>query len=359
MERRTVDVYERHAADWMARRPASRVDAAHRFAARVGAAGPRADLGCGPGSYTGMVGSPVVGLDAAFAMVELARTKVPEAWLVQGDLEHLPFRRRSLHGAWARAAYLHVAREQLPLALAELHHALDVDAPIELTMKRGSYEGSDLPDDSFPGRFFACWEPAELADVVVGAGFLIDDLSSDAEWTIVQGRRARTLPDTVGPEMRMLVCGLNPSLYAADAGVGFARPGNRFWPAALAAGIVTRDRDPFDALRTHGVGMTDLVKRATVGADEIRAGEFRQGLVRVRRLVARHRPGAVCFLGLAGWRAAVDRHATTGRQSETIDGVPAYVMPNPSGLNAHARVEDLADHLRAAADLALTSKMRH
>jgi double-stranded uracil-DNA glycosylase len=354
MERRTVDVYERHAADWMARRPASRADAARHFAARVGPAGPRADLGCGPGSYTGMVGSPVVGLDAAFAMVELARTNVPGAWLVQGDLEHLPFRRHSLRGAWARAAYLHVARQHLPLALAELHHALDLNAPIELTMKRGSYEGSELPDDSFPGRFFACWEPAELADVVVGAGFVIDDLSSDAEWTVVMARRARTLPDTVGPGMRVLVCGLNPSLYAADAGVGFARPGNRFWPAALAAGVVTRDRDPFDALRTHGVGMTDLVKRATVGADEIRPGEFRQGLVRVRRLVARHRPGAVCFLGLAGWRAAVDRSATTGVQAETIDGVPVYVMPNPSGLNAHARVEDLAQHLRAATDLAST-----
>src|SRR5690349_7628457 len=138
MERRTVDVYERHAADWMARRPASRADAARHFAARVGPAGPRADLGCGPGSYTGMVGSPVVGLDAAFAMVELARTNVPGAWLVQGDLEHLPFRRHSLRGAWARAAYLHVARQHLPLALAELHHALDLNAPIELTMKRGS-----------------------------------------------------------------------------------------------------------------------------------------------------------------------------------------------------------------------------
>jgi TDG/mug DNA glycosylase family protein len=271
---------------------------------------------------------------------------------VQGDLEALPFRRGSLAGTWARAAYLHVARERLPLALADLHRALCIGAPIELTMKRGEYEGSALPGDDFPGRFFACWQPADLADVVTGAGFVVNDLEADEEWVVVTATRGRTLADTVGPAMRLLVCGLNPRLYAADAGVGFARPGNRFWPAALAAGLVTREREPLHALRAHGVGMTDLVKRATVGASELSPAEFHQGLWRVRRLVDRHQPHAVCFVGLTGWRTAVHRRARAGVQDDTLGDAKVYVMPNTSGLNARVPLSELTDHLRAAAHLA-------
>jgi TDG/mug DNA glycosylase family protein len=352
MERPTIDVYDRHAADWRDRRPARRIEAAQEFAQRVDAGGIRLDAGSGPGSYTARLGTPVVAFDAAFAMVRLATDEAPGSWPVQGDLEALPFRRGALAGAWARAAYLHVERERLPLALGDLHRALRVGAAVELTMKRGDYQGSDLPGDDFPGRFFACWQPAELTDVVVGAGFAVDELEADEEWIIVRATRARTLADTVGPGMDLLLCGLNPSLYAADAGVGFARPGNRFWPAALAAGLVTRDRDPVDALRTHGIGMTDVVKRATVGAAELAPGEFRQGLARIRRLVWRHQPRAGCFVGLAGWRAAVDRRAKAGAQEETLADANVYVMPNTSGLNARVRVEELTDHLRAAASLA-------
>ena len=104
------------------------------------------------------------------------------------------------------------------------------------------------------------------------------------EWIDVDATRARTLPDTVGPGMRLLLVGLNPSEYAADAGAGFARPGNRFWPAALAAGLVTRTHDPFHALRVDGVGMTDLVKRATPRADmpAVQAGDEPRGGLGVR-----------------------------------------------------------------------------
>ena len=152
--------------------------------------------------------------------------------------------------------------------------------------------------------------------------------------------------------MRILVCGLNPSVYAADRGVGFARPGNRFWPAALAAGIVSRDRDPTHALTHHGIGMTDLVKRATPRADALTREEFRDGAARLTRLVEWLRPGVVCFLGLSGWRAAIERRASAGEQPDGLGGVPAYVMPNPSGINAHASLDDLVAHLRAAAAVA-------
>jgi TDG/mug DNA glycosylase family protein len=141
-------------------------------------------------------------------------------------------------------------------------------------------------------------------------------------------------------------------LYAADAGVGFARPGNRFWPAALAAGIATRDRDPRHFLRVDRVGMTDLVKRATVRADEVSSQEFGAGVERVDALCAWLRPSVLCVVGLTGWRQVVNRKATAGVQPERVGGVPVYLMPNPSGLNAHAQVPQLAEHLRAAATFA-------
>ncbi len=152
--------------------------------------------------------------------------------------------------------------------------------------------------------------------------------------------------------MRLLVCGLNPSLHAVEAGVGFVSPSNRFWPAAVAAGLVTRDRDPRHALEAHGIGMTDLVARATPRAAGLTAEEYRAGLARLERLCRRLQPRAVCFVGLAGWRAAVDRAARPGPQERAVGGRPAYVMPSTSGANAATSLADLVEHLRAAAALA-------
>jgi TDG/mug DNA glycosylase family protein len=289
-------------------------------------------------------------------MLLLAREAEPAAWPVQADLEALPFRRGALGAGWARASYLHVPNERLPWALADLQRALAVGAPAHLLLDAGdAEEGGLLADDDFPGRWFAAWSAAALTDVFVGAGFTVKSCAVDAEepfWLEAHVVRARTLPDTVGPGMRLLVCGLNPSVYSADAGVGFARPGNRFWNAALAAGIVTRARDTRHALVAHGIGMTDLVKRATPRADELKREEYRAGVARVERLVRWLQPGAVCFVGLAGWRAAVDRRAVAGEQPDGIGGRPAYVMPSTSGLNARTPPSELADHLRAAATLA-------
>jgi TDG/mug DNA glycosylase family protein len=261
---------------------------------------------------------------------------------------------------WASKVLQHVERERLPVVLAGLHRALAVGGVLDLTVFAGDGEDRTGADDDFPGRRFTWWRPGPLADLLEGGGFAVDAVTpgADADAAPAGGRlaaraiRARTLPDTVGPGMRLLVCGLNPSLYAADAGIGFARPGNRFWPAALAAGIVTADRDPDRALADHGVGMTDIVKRATVAAAELTREEYVAGLARVERLVTWLRPGAVCFVGLAGWRAAVDRRAVAGVQPAGLGGVPVYVMPSTSGLNARTPLSDLADHLRAAARLA-------
>jgi TDG/mug DNA glycosylase family protein len=356
MDRATVDVYEQRAREWRDKRRPQLVEQADALAASVARGAIRLDAGSGPGLYLPALGSPVVALDAAFAMLTLAREAAPDAWPVQADLERLPLRRGSVGGSWARASYLHVRRDRLPWALMQLHDALAVGAPAVFTFRFGHAEGP-LDDDDFPGRVFTDWQPEPLADVLVGAGYDVEECVVEAErreWIHVRARRARTLPDFVGPNMRLLVCGLNPSIYAADAGVGFARPGNRFWPAALAAGLVTRDRDPMHALAEHGMGMTDLVKRATRSANELSKTEYREGAMRLERLVRWLRPGAVCFAGLTGWRAAIDRTAVAGEQAAGFGGVPAYVMPNPSGINTRSSLDDLAAHLRAA--LALSDR---
>jgi double-stranded uracil-DNA glycosylase len=212
----------------------------------------------------------------------------------------------------------------------------------------GDYEGGALPSDDVGGRYFAAWTPERLHDVLVGAGFDVESMEVDGDVVRAGAVRARTLPDIVGPDMRMLVVGLNPSVYSADVGLGYARPGNRFWPAALGAGLVTRDRDPNHALRAHGLGMTDVVKRATANAAALSPEEYRVGMARVERLVRWLAPAAVCFVGLTGWRAAVDRRARAGPQPHGLGGRPVYVMPSTSGANAHAGIDALRAHFRAA-----------
>ena len=204
-------------------------------------------------------------------------------------------------------------------------------------------------------RFATAMGAEQKRDLIEGGGFVgIDAPSIDtprgAEHLRIE--RARTLPDRVGPQLRVLLCGLNPSLYAADVGVGFARPGNRFWPAALASGLLTVDRDPRHALDAHGIGMTDLVKRATARADELSRNEYVTGAARVARLCHLLEPRVLCVVGLTGWRIGVDKLAATGPQPESIGRTLVYVMPNPSGLNAHVTVGDLAEHFRIVGALA-------
>jgi double-stranded uracil-DNA glycosylase len=348
VERDTVAIYEARGRQWAARRAPVRHDGAVAFAARVAEGAGRLDAGSGAGRYTAALGAPVVALDAARTMLGLLREAAPAAWPVQGDLEALPLRTGGIAGAWANMSYLHVPRVRLPMALADLHRAMGVGAPLDVQVLAGDYEGTDLPSDDVGGRFFSSWEPDALVDVLVGAGFDVEHVEVEGDAVRARGTRTRTLADTVGAGMTLLVCGLNPSVYAADRGVGYARPTNRFWPAAVEAGLVTRPRDAVHALRACGVGLTDLVKRATPAASALTAAEYRAGAARVERLVRWLRPGAVCFVGLDGWRAAVDRRAVAGVQPAPFATRPAYVMPSTSGLNAHASRADLVAHLGAA-----------
>ena len=231
---------------------------------------------------------------------------------------------------------------ELPLVLADLHLSLSPNDEVVTVL--GPRPSTD-------------WSRQRALDLVIGAGFLprskVVRKSSGFELRL---KRIRSLPDTVTLDMRVLIVGLNPSPYSADNGIGYGRPGNRFWPAALQAGLVNVDRDPRHALLHHGVGMTDLVRRTTARADEVQCTEFEAGFKRVERLAAWLKPKMCCFIGLGGWRLVVDRKAVAGRQTESVGGCPVYVMPHTSGLNAHSRLEDLTQHLRTVSAMADASE---
>ena len=347
MDRETIEIYERRAQEWLEQRPLREEerDLARAFSSKVTADGIRIDLGCGPGRHTSLLGRPLVSLDAAHAMVALNRERNPGLLGVQADLGRLPLRPAVLHGGWSVCSYQHLPAEQLPMALAELHWSLALGAPVTVVVHSGEGEGRRT-DDDFPGRFFSRWTPGRLADLFTGAGFEEIAIQDSEALCITTARRARSLADTVGPDMRVLICGLNPSIYAADAGVGYARPSNRFWKAAVEAGLVATARDPATALRAHGVGMTDLVKRATTRSAELTREEYGMGAARVRRLVDWLSPRVVCFVGLEGYRSVIDKQAEVGWQDVAFGGRPAYVMPSTSGLNARSRPDDVVTHFR-------------
>lgn len=237
----------------------------------------------------------------------------------------------------------HLPPTEVPLALRELHGDVAVGETVGLAFARTATVAD--------GRG---WSEDLLRAVLEGAGFDVRSLTPQvrpaSERFHVVARRERTIADTVGADMRMLLVGLNPSLVAADAGVGFHRRGNRAWPALLRAGLATVDRDPVDLLLRHRIGMTDLVKRASPRAAELTAEEYAHGVDRLDRICAWLRPGLVCVMGVTGWRHAVDRDARTGPQERRLGGCRVRVVPNPSGANAHVTLDDMAAQLRAAFD---------
>jgi TDG/mug DNA glycosylase family protein len=159
----------------------------------------------------------------------------------------------------------------------------------------------------------------------------------------------RRVPDLIAPDLRVLFCGINPGLYSAATGHHFARPGNRFWPALHAGGFTSRVLKPWEEelLLQDGVGITNLVSRATAAADELTANELRAGRGSLQRKVRRFQPRAVAVVGIGAYRQAFERpRATLGRQPEGLDGAELWVLPNPSGLNANHQLTDLAKMFR-------------
>lgn len=362
VHRPTVEVYENDAAGYAERRGVQRPERTKAFATAIGDGGRRLDLGCGPGHYLPLLGRPAVALDAAHAMARAATTVAADVPALQGDLARLPFGRHVFAGVWASKAHQHLPAAELPAALAEVHRVLPVGGRFELTVfaaEPGSPTSEEITDaasgDDLPGRWFTWWNPDHLATVVAAAGFAVDQFqlvptrSDDTHQRIELTATAQhALPDHVGADMRLLCCGLNPSVHAADAGVAYVTGSNRFWLALVAAGLASRPRDPRHMLSHHRVGLTDLVKRPTARADEVSPAEYREGLVRLTELCEWLRPEAVAMVGLHGWRLAVDRNAMVGWQPRSLGPTPVYVLPSTSGLNARILLSDLADHLRAA-----------
>jgi TDG/mug DNA glycosylase family protein len=192
----------------------------------------------------------------------------------------------------------------------------------------------------------------------VGRGSVCD--ASDVGFTRADLERFRGRPvdDLIGPAPRLLFVGINPSLWTAAVNAHFARPGNRFWPALHRAGIVER---PIDAsaglsvddvvhLQVRGVAITNLVNSATARADELSVDQLRAGADRLRATVRRVRPRVVAVLGLTAYRAAFGvRGGTPGRQPEQLEDAELWVLPNPSGLNAHETLDSLAAAYASAA----------
>ena len=163
--------------------------------------------------------------------------------------------------------------------------------------------------------------------------------------------RDASVPDLVGPGLRLLFVGINPGLWTAAVQTHFARPGNRFWPALRRAGIVTRDIDLARGMteedRRHlldrGVGITNLVNRATARADELTAAELRAGRLRLTELVRTWQPRVVAVAGVSAYRVAFETpKAQSGEQLDLLEGARLWVVPNPSGLNAHDTIASLA-----------------
>ena len=147
----------------------------------------------------------------------------------------------------------------------------------------------------------------------------------------------RVLPDLVGPDLTVLLVGVNPSLWSAVTGRHFGRPSNRLWPTLHQAGWTSRRLLPEDTdeLRAAGIGITNIVQRATARADELDDDELRAGTARLDDLVTRWEPRWVAFLGLGAYRVAYGRRrAAVGEQPERVGGRPVWLLPNPSGLNA-------------------------
>jgi len=152
------------------------------------------------------------------------------------------------------------------------------------------------------------------------------------------------VPDLIAPGLSVLFCGINPGLYSAATGHHFARPGNRFWSALHAAGFSRRLLAPWEEhlLLEDGFGITNLVPRATATAGELTDAELTAGRRRLQRQVCRTAPTWVAVLGIGAYRIAFGRpRAVVGRQSELVGGASLWVLPNPSGLNAHYQLPDL------------------
>lgn len=170
-----------------------------------------------------------------------------------------------------------------------------------------------------------------------------------------------TVPDLIGPGLKLLFVGINPGLWTAATQTHFAHPGNRFYPALTSAGIIERTIDRGEGMndedRQHlisrGIGITNIAHRATAKASELTTAELREGGAELRKFVQTHQPAVVAVAGITAYRSAFKQpKAAMGQQPENFEGCELWVVPNPSGLNAHETTASLARAYREPAEAA-------
>ena len=161
----------------------------------------------------------------------------------------------------------------------------------------------------------------------------------------LEAARDKRIKDVIGPDLDVLFCGINPGLYSGATGHHFARPGNRFWPTLHLSGFTDRLLTPYEErdLLSQRLGITNLVNRTTARADELSREELVKGARTLRRKILRHRPAFLAVLGLSAFRVAFGQPGSgIGLQNELIGDTKVWLLPNPSGLNAHYQLPDLA-----------------
>jgi len=174
----------------------------------------------------------------------------------------------------------------------------------------------------------------------------------------LQQAYGRTVPDLVRPDLPVLLCGINPSLWSGAVGLHFASPSTRLWPTLAASGWTSRRLHPSEtaAILDAGLGITNLVRRATARADELGDAELRDGIAALTDLARRERPRWVAFLGLMAYRTATgERRASVGPQDRRLGPAGVWLLPNPSGLNASWQLPRLAEAYGALRDVALSA----
>lgn len=161
----------------------------------------------------------------------------------------------------------------------------------------------------------------------------------------LQAAYGNTISDVIAPGLRVLFCGINPGLYSGATGHHFARPGNRFWPALYASGFTDRLLSPSEKreLLKDGYGITNVIARTTASETDLKRQEYMAGARRLKAKLRRYQPKFLAVLGIGAYRVAFARpKAVLGRQEETMGNVIVWVLPNPSGLNAHYQPRELA-----------------
>jgi double-stranded uracil-DNA glycosylase len=166
----------------------------------------------------------------------------------------------------------------------------------------------------------------------------------------ISAAEGKTVPDLIRADLKVLFCGINPGLYSGAVGHHFARPGNRFWPVLHAAGYTNRTLSPFEEreLLKKGCGITNLVERATAKASELSRRELEEGSLRLRAKIEKYGPKIAAVLGMDAYRKGFGRkEEKIGEQGDRIGRTRLWVLPNPSGLNAHYQLSDLVLIFRA------------